>query len=130
MCSHDSKHTFKEAFIGPARCGLPFLNMPAGPFLPNLGPKSLFPISGLCSSDRPAPCKGLSLAKLGDTQSRAPLSTSCLLSMPLITIMFPVDTASNKSEQGDSSNSLGPYRPLTKVKTWGAEYQHECHILV
>lgn len=65
MCSHDSKRTLKEAFIGPARCGLPFLNVPAGPFLPNPGPKSSFPISGLCSSDRPAPCKGLSPAKSG-----------------------------------------------------------------
>lgn len=51
MCSHDSKHTSKEGFIGPARCGLSFLNVPAGPLLPNLGSKSLFPISGLCYTD-------------------------------------------------------------------------------
>lgn len=125
MCQHDSKHTFGERFIGPARCGLPFLNMPAGPLLPNLGSKGLFPISRLCYPDRPAPRKSLSLATVGDTQSSSPSFTSRLLSVPLIAVTVPINPASNRSKRGDFYDSLGARGPLTKVKASGAEYQYE-----
>lgn len=45
---------------GPAGCGPPFPDAPAGSVFADLGPKSVFPISGL--ADRRAPCRTSSLA--------------------------------------------------------------------
>jgi hypothetical protein len=77
LCTCLHNNAFGEALNGLSRCGPPFLAVLVRFPFPNLGPKSLFPISGLCSTDKCAVQKSVQWLTHSQVQYLLPLASQC-----------------------------------------------------